>query len=137
MKFFILALISAAICCAQVDIYSPKDLQAKTQALAQKQKPFAAEQLKKYGNHYTMLAYREETGSSELHEKEADIFVVEEGDATIVTGGKLVNSRTESCGRAARQFDRGRREAPADQRLHHSHSGGHAASGADREGETV
>ena len=45
-----------------------------------------------------MVAHRETTGSSEVHQHEADIFVVEEGEATILTGGKLVNSRTEKAG---------------------------------------
>ena len=45
-----------------------------------------------------MLAYREETGSSEVHEHEADIFVIEDGEATIVTGGKVVNPKTQKPG---------------------------------------
>jgi mannose-6-phosphate isomerase-like protein (cupin superfamily) len=45
-----------------------------------------------------MLAHREATGSSEVHEHEADIFIVESGDATIVTGGSLVNPHKEKEG---------------------------------------
>ena len=81
-----------------VDIYTVKDLKTMGQALAQGGKPFASRNLTRYGNHYTMLAMREATGSSEVHEHEADIFVVENGQATIVTGGKVVNPHTEKPG---------------------------------------
>jgi mannose-6-phosphate isomerase-like protein (cupin superfamily) len=81
-----------------VDIYSVRDLKAAEQKLAQKKEPFASQELSRSGNHYTMLAHREETGSSEVHEHEADFFVVEQGEATIVTGGKVVNPKTQKPG---------------------------------------
>ncbi|MBV8707922.1 MAG: cupin domain-containing protein [Acidobacteriaceae bacterium] len=81
-----------------VDIYSAADLKAAEDKLAQKGAPFASQELARYGNHYTMLAHREETGSSEVHEHEADIFVVQDGAATIVTGGKVVNPKTQKSG---------------------------------------
>jgi mannose-6-phosphate isomerase-like protein (cupin superfamily) len=81
-----------------IDIYTAKDLQAASQALAKGGKPFASRELARYGNHYTMLAMREATGSSEVHEHEADIFVVENGRATLVTGGKVVSPHTEKPG---------------------------------------
>ncbi len=95
-----LLFIAAGMAWAQshVDIYSAKDLQGMEAKLAQKRTPFASQDIARYGNHYTMLAYREATGSSEVHEHEADIFVVESGDATIVTGGKIVNPHTEKAG---------------------------------------
>jgi mannose-6-phosphate isomerase-like protein (cupin superfamily) len=102
MRFVVLTILTATVgwgAAGDVDVYSPKDLQAISQGLAQKRTQFASEQLKKYGSsHYTMVAYREATGSSELHEKEADFFVVVDGDATILTGGKLVNPKTEKAG---------------------------------------
>lgn len=83
---------------AAVDIYSAKEIQAMSQVLAAKHTSFASQDLARYGNHYLMLAYREETGSSELHQSEADIFIVESGSATIVTGGKLLNGHTVKTG---------------------------------------
>jgi mannose-6-phosphate isomerase-like protein (cupin superfamily) len=79
---------------SHVDIYTVKDIQNRANQLASEKKPFASADLARYGNHYTMLAYREATGSSELHEHEADIFVVENGDATLLTGGNVVNPKT-------------------------------------------
>lgn len=101
MKKFALALMIGTLISAapgNVDVYSSKDLQELAQKLLKKQTRFASEDLARYGNHYTMLAAREATGSSEMHEHEADIFVVISGQATLVTGGKLVNPHTEKPG---------------------------------------
>jgi mannose-6-phosphate isomerase-like protein (cupin superfamily) len=93
-------LVAAVAYCADthVDIYTAKELRDLGASLTQGGKAFAAKDLVRYGNHYTMLAARESTGSSELHEHEADIFVVERGTATLVTGGKLVDPKTQKEG---------------------------------------
>ena len=96
-RILFLALVTVGLSQA-VDIYSVRDLKAAEGKLAQKKAPFASQDLARYGNHYTMLAYREETGSSEVHEHEADIFVVQDGEATIITGGKVVNPKTQKPG---------------------------------------
>jgi mannose-6-phosphate isomerase-like protein (cupin superfamily) len=81
-----------------VDVYSRRDLEALSHKLLQKRTQFASQQLERYGNHYTMLALRTATGSSEVHEHEADVFIIESGRATLVTGGKMVNPHTEKPG---------------------------------------
>ncbi|MGI8961010.1 MAG: hypothetical protein ACR2IV_14850 [Bryobacteraceae bacterium] len=81
-----------------VDVYSGKDLQALSHKLLQKRTQFAGQELERYGNHYTMLALRTATGSSEIHEHEADVFIIESGQATLITGGKIVNPHTEKPG---------------------------------------
>lgn len=96
-KTLFLALMTVGLSPA-VDIYSVQDLKTAEQKLAQKKAPFASQDLARYGNHYTMLAYREATGSSEVHEHEADIFVVKDGTATIVTGGTVVSPKTQKPG---------------------------------------
>ena len=80
------------------DLYTPNDIQAMKQALAAKHEKFASKNLQHYGNHYTMLAYREGTGSAEVHQHEADIFIVESGSGTIVLGGKVVQPKMEKPG---------------------------------------
>ncbi len=90
--------LASAVSAATVDIYTTNEIQAMSQALATKRTSFASRDLARYGNHYLMLAYREETGSSELHQSEADIFIVESGSATIVTGGKLLSGHTVKTG---------------------------------------
>jgi mannose-6-phosphate isomerase-like protein (cupin superfamily) len=47
-----------------------------------------------YSNHLIGLSHREGDGSAELHETQADIFVVETGEATLVVGGKMVAPKT-------------------------------------------
>jgi mannose-6-phosphate isomerase-like protein (cupin superfamily) len=84
------------------DYLSTAELHRLTQKLAAETKKsgagFASETLQKYGNHLTMLAHREADGSSELHEHDADLFVPLEGEATVITGGKMVGSKTTAPG---------------------------------------
>lgn len=98
----ILALIAplATLCLAadSVDIFTAKDIQTMVHALAAKGSAFADKELPRYKDHYLLLARRGETGSSELHEHDADLFVVESGQATIVTGGKIVKPETTKPG---------------------------------------
>lgn len=83
---------------SQVDFYTAKELQAMKAKLAASHPTFKSESLKNYGNHYTMLAHREATGSSELHEHEADILFFQDGSGTLITGGKVVDPHTEKPG---------------------------------------
>jgi mannose-6-phosphate isomerase-like protein (cupin superfamily) len=83
---------------AKIDIYTPSELKGVADKISKKGGQFVSEDLNRWGNHYTMLAHREQTGSSEVHQHEADIFVVEEGQASILTGGTLVNAKTEKAG---------------------------------------
>lgn len=98
MRFVALLALASACMGAEVDIYSPSEIQSLTTKLAEKKAPFSSESLKKYGNHYTMLAHREATGSSEVHEKEADVFVITSGSGTLLTGGTVVKPHTEKPG---------------------------------------
>jgi mannose-6-phosphate isomerase-like protein (cupin superfamily) len=54
----------------------------------------ATEQLANFGNHSMMVAHREANGQAELHETQADVFVVSSGEATLVVGGSMVDGRT-------------------------------------------
>jgi mannose-6-phosphate isomerase-like protein (cupin superfamily) len=101
LKQLILVLVLSAFAVGaetKVDVYSSKDLQTLSHKLLQKRTQFAAQELERYGNHYTMLAVREKTGSSEVHEHEADVFMIVSGEATLVTGGKMVNPHTQKPG---------------------------------------
>lgn len=55
-------------------------------------------QLDKWGNHSTMVAHREGDGEAELHENQADIFIVQTGAATLVIGGEVVGGKTTGPG---------------------------------------
>jgi len=56
--------------------------------------PTAIEQLPGVGNFSFIKIYRNGTGQAEFHETQADVFVVETGEATLVYGGKLVDAKT-------------------------------------------
>ena len=58
----------------------------------------ASERLDTFDNHFFMIAHREGDGEAELHEGQADVFVVESGAATLVVGGEIVGARTSSPG---------------------------------------
>jgi mannose-6-phosphate isomerase-like protein (cupin superfamily) len=82
------------------DQYSPADLTAMEKKLEQKADAngLATETLKQYASDYTMLAYRSKSGKAELHEKFADFYFVVGGEATLVSGGHIVNSATTAPG---------------------------------------
>jgi len=82
------------------DQYSPADLMAMEKKLEQKADAsgLATETLKKYASDYTMLTFRSKSGKAELHEKFADFYFVLGGEATLVSGGHLVNSSTTAPG---------------------------------------
>lgn len=70
----------------------------KLQEQAAKGDGSASETLEKYPHHYTMLAFRQKSGGGELHQNFADIFVILDGHATVVTGGKVLDQKTVSDG---------------------------------------
>lgn len=41
-----------------------------------------------------MVIHRESSGQAEWHEKQADLFIVESGEATLVVGGTVVDPKT-------------------------------------------
>jgi mannose-6-phosphate isomerase-like protein (cupin superfamily) len=79
-------------------VWSASDLKGIDKKLSAKVdgQKFSSEQLDKFGNHYAMMAHREGDGSAELHEKDADIFVVQSGNATLIVGGEMVNAKTSA-----------------------------------------
>ena len=50
--------------------------------------------LANYGNHNLMVIHREGSGQAEYHEKQADLFIVQSGQATLVVGGTVVDPKT-------------------------------------------
>jgi quercetin dioxygenase-like cupin family protein len=54
----------------------------------------ANETLKEFPQHFTMLSFRSRDGVVEQHENFADLFVVLEGRATLLTGGTIVGAET-------------------------------------------
>ena len=67
---------------------------AKTLAPKMSDKKVASETIASYGNYSFMVAHREGSGEAEYHATQADIFVVQSGEATLVVGGQLVDGKT-------------------------------------------
>ena len=83
-----------------VAVWHPADLKAKGRELSTKlsEKKAAGMPLGKFGNHFTMLTHREGSGDAELHEHQADLFVVQSGGATLVVGGEMVGAKNSGPG---------------------------------------
>jgi mannose-6-phosphate isomerase-like protein (cupin superfamily) len=103
--FFLSVILFAQLALAQqpgVDHYSAADLAKMSKSLqaqaSHSPDGLATESLQKYGNHFTMLAFRSKTGSAELHEHFVDFFFVVKGKAKLVTGGTIVNPKTTGEG---------------------------------------
>jgi mannose-6-phosphate isomerase-like protein (cupin superfamily) len=77
-------------------MWTASDIKSAGKKLAEKvdSARFSSKPLEKFGNHLTMLAHREGDGGAELHEKDADIFIVESGMATLIVGGEVVGAKT-------------------------------------------
>jgi mannose-6-phosphate isomerase-like protein (cupin superfamily) len=58
----------------------------------------ASETLKEYPQHAIMLLFRGRSGIAELHENFADLFLVLEGRAALVTAGSIGNAKTIAPG---------------------------------------
>jgi mannose-6-phosphate isomerase-like protein (cupin superfamily) len=85
----------------QVDHYTPQALQNLAKPLQEKAASTtgsASDTLQKYGVDYTMLSFRSKDGVAELHEKFADIFIVVDGSATLLSGGELANPTSAGAG---------------------------------------
>jgi mannose-6-phosphate isomerase-like protein (cupin superfamily) len=101
MKLLLLVSCAALLPAAatkNVDIYTSADLHSLANRLASKGQRFADKDLAAYPDHRTMLAVRSGTGSAEVHAHDADIFYVVSGQATLVTGGVVINPKTQSGG---------------------------------------
>jgi mannose-6-phosphate isomerase-like protein (cupin superfamily) len=58
----------------------------------------ASETLKDYPHISTRLCFRNRDGVAESHANFSDIFIIIDGRVTLVTGGKLVNAKSEGPG---------------------------------------
>lgn len=92
--------ILAAPCLAQTgsgtEQFSAKDLAAKSAALAQSAKGpnGSTATLGDYKSHIILLSVRTASGKAEVHAHYDDVFVVTEGEATLITGGTVPDGQT-------------------------------------------
>jgi mannose-6-phosphate isomerase-like protein (cupin superfamily) len=81
-------------------VWKAGDMKIKEKELVGKMsdKKVASETLATFGNHLTMLAHREGDGEVEVHDKMADVLVIQSGEATLILGGTVVGSHSGGPG---------------------------------------
>jgi len=81
---------------AGYDHWTAEQLRTREEVLHKTMKNgLASETLGHWVNHLLLKTRREaSSGQAELHEKQADLIVVQSGQATIIIGGKIVNAKT-------------------------------------------
>ena len=124
MKIIAAAVLTAALALPAGDpagfhVWTPVELKGYAKSLAPKvnDKHVASEVLARMDGYHFEVAHREGSGEGEWHEKEADIFVVQSGEATLVYGGELVDARTTALGQQRSASIRGgmeRKLSPGD-----------------------
>lgn len=62
------------------------------------EKKLALERFPTFGNHSALIAHRQADGEAEVHDTQADFFVVQAGNATLVVGSEVVDGKTISPG---------------------------------------
>jgi hypothetical protein len=75
----------------KVDVWTGADLKSSTAGLASEAeaKSIAGKTLGAWGNHSASLWRRAKSGEAELHKTKVDLIVVEDGAATLITGGAI------------------------------------------------
>ncbi len=103
MKCKLIAMALAAAACALPAgdppgffMWKSAELKGFSKSLAPKidAQKVATQQLGAFGNYSFMVAHREGPGVAEYHATQADIFMVQTGEATLVYGGNLVDGKT-------------------------------------------
>jgi mannose-6-phosphate isomerase-like protein (cupin superfamily) len=101
-KLFILAfpLLAFAADPAGFHLWTSADLKGVEKKLTGKvdAQKISGESLASAGNHTFSMSHREGPGIAELHVKVNDIFVVQSGEATLVVGGTIPDSKTTAPG---------------------------------------
>jgi mannose-6-phosphate isomerase-like protein (cupin superfamily) len=81
---------------------------AKAKSERKEGQPTVAEPMLELGSYDGHLEYRASVGPAAVHEKEAEMFYVIDGSATLMTGGKLVKeTRTNSTNLSGSGIDGG------------------------------
>jgi len=58
----------------------------------------ASERVGTFGNHHALALHREGSGQAELHQRLADLMVIQSGTATLVVGGTIVKPHATEAG---------------------------------------
>jgi mannose-6-phosphate isomerase-like protein (cupin superfamily) len=82
------------------DVFSAQQNRAQLEALTAQAKTSgsAGVTLADYGSHKLQISVRRTSGGAEIHAHYDDVMIVEQGSATIITGGTVVDAKTSQDG---------------------------------------
>jgi mannose-6-phosphate isomerase-like protein (cupin superfamily) len=105
MKIAISALAAMALSASAATLTGDKvlvipaqDIKAQLADLVPQAKPTGSAAIANYGNLRLMINVRTASGVAEVHQNADDLMIVQEGTATLVTGGSLVDPKTGDNG---------------------------------------
>ncbi len=98
----VLGVIAVALIAANPDgfhMWTGSELRSFDKKLSSKmnEQKLANEPLGKFDHHSISVIHREGSGEAELHEKQADVMIIESGEATILVGGTIPGSKTTAA----------------------------------------
>jgi len=104
MKPIVLALLLAGLALPAGEptgffLWKSAELKGYKTSLAAKmsEQKTASQTIATHANYLFMVAHREGPGEAEYHATQADIFMVQSGEATLTVGGELVNGKTTAA----------------------------------------
>ena len=82
------------------EVFTSQQIRAQLATLATKAKDAGTGglTLADYGSHKVQLSVRTTSGAAEVHAHYDDVMIVEQGSATIITGGTVLNPKTGEDG---------------------------------------
>jgi len=97
---FILAAPLLAQSHGRADVFSAYGVKAKLASLASQARTAGSSgtTLADYGSHKVQLSERTSSGGAEVHAHFDDVMIVEQGSATLITGGAVIDPKTEENG---------------------------------------
>ncbi|HEX4485031.1 MAG TPA: hypothetical protein VH088_02120 [Terriglobales bacterium] len=104
MKLALLAVVIALPLAAQtagkVEVFSASNIKTQLTSMAPKAMATGGSTatVGEYPSHLIMFSQRTANGGGEVHQHRTDIMIVQQGTATLVTGGTLIDPHTESEG---------------------------------------
>ena len=96
----VLAIPCYALQGSKAEVFPSKDVASQLSALVEKAKASGSSgaTLGDYKSHAIKLSVRTGSGGAEVHGHYDDIFVVTQGQATLVTGGTVLDAKTKADG---------------------------------------
>lgn len=81
-------------------VFPTSDVHAQLEKLipAAKEKGSSGATIEDYGSYKLQLSVRTSSGGAEVHAHWDDVMIVEEGSATLITGGTVVDAKTNADG---------------------------------------